>query len=113
MKPNPGQAADDPDNRVVSWIVGVGVAMVPFLYGIFNILSQKALLTSRTGRLNLDGNPAIAMGITLIGFALLIHAKWFWERHPKLQDYSEAFMAIGLIALIGGLGYIGYWLVST
>lgn len=95
--------------RLKMWLLGVGLALVPIIYGIRCLQTgQATMFGNRGARLEVTGSEAVAMAIAYIAVGVFIHGHWFWGLHPKLAGLSPLPKVLGLLGFLGGLGYTGY-----
>lgn len=93
------------------WRDGVGMALVPVLYGAFPLLSGHADLSGRGGTRVLEGGSARALGLAAIAVGAFIHFHNFWGSHPALERYRAPGEIAAIVAFILSIGYLisGYW----
>ena len=120
----PGQTRS-PDRDSVStlvdawcrkWLLGVAAAVALAALGVRCIVSRHGWLPGTdwattgfgAGWLELNGAAAVMLGVVWLGAAMALHGHYFWEGHPRWSGVGELLMIGGLLALIGGLGYISF-----
>jgi hypothetical protein len=90
------------------WLYGViaplPVAGMAFLW----IISRHAVIQGKGNTTVLHGTDAVALGVTALCFALLLHFHYFWglSEHPTLQRYHMVGKAFSFLGLIIGLVYL-------
>ena len=95
--------------RFKMWFLGVGLALIPIVYGIRCLHTGHATFWGRRGaHLDLTGSSAVAMAIAYIAVGVFIHAHWFWGLHPKLEQLSPILKVVAVLVFLGGLGYTAY-----
>ena len=64
---------------VKMWLLGLGLALIPFGYGVRCLLAgQTRFFGQRGSHLDLDGSSAVALAIAYIAVGVFIHVHWFW-----------------------------------
>src|SRR5262245_11353972 len=96
---------DEPSGgRVKMWLVGVGVALLPTIYGVYCLVTGHAILPAERGSdLDVYGDAAIALGITYMAVGLFIHAQWFWGLHPRFSFLRLPLLGIASLAIVVSL----------
>ena len=96
------------EETVSKWLVGVGVALVPAMYGMYCILTGSAIWPSDPetggGTLEVHGTAAVAVGVAFIGAGLLIHAHWFWDEHSRYPFVAVPLKTFAVLAITLGIG---------
>lgn len=91
--------------RIKMWFVGVGVAVVPAIYGVYCLVTGHAIFPARRGSdLDVYGDAAIALAITYMAVGLVIHAQWFWGLHPRFAFLRFPLLGIDSLVIIVSLG---------
>ena len=100
---------------VKAWLLGVGVALVPFGYGVHCLFTGHARFFGRRygSHLDLDGPAAMALAIAYIAVGVFIHAHWFWGLNSKLEPASYSLKLLALLAFLGGFGFAVYKIVAS
>jgi hypothetical protein len=93
------------------WLGGVGVALLPWLYGVSCIVTRRGELGTIIWPSAVDGGPAIVLGVGWIGVGLFLHFHFFFGLHPTLQAYSRRGKSIALVVACAGLTSAGAWSV--
>jgi hypothetical protein len=97
-----------------AWAIGVVVATLLAIYGSVCIRTQSAMLTGGTDTdLALGTSPsmecrdasAIAIGVTSIAFASLLHFHFFWSWRHRFLGYAQIGKVLSLIVATGGIIY--------
>lgn len=92
-----------------TWIGGIGVALVPFGYGVYCMLTGHAYVPCRhRGFVNLQGSDAVVMAIAYIGLGAYVHFRYFWGRHPRLRSRNGILGGVALSVFIGGCLYTAF-----
>jgi hypothetical protein len=105
--------ADAPSGgRFHMWLLGVGLALIPFGYGVRCLLTGHARFLGRGSSLNLEGSAAVAMAIAYIAIGVFIHAHWFWGMHRRLEPLSYPLKVLAALAFLGGFGYTMYRIIT-
>ena len=88
------------------WLLGVGVALLPFGYGLRGLFTKHTVFIGERGtNLQLNGTDAIALSIAYIAVGVFIHAHWFWGLHPKLEPFSPLLKLLGVLVFLGAFCY--------
>src|SRR5690348_12033900 len=69
-------------------IVGIGLALIPLLYGVHCLFSGHALLFGQHGNMDVTGPAATALAVAYIAVGVFVHAHWFWGLFPRLEALS-------------------------
>jgi len=93
------------------WLGGVGMALLPLLYGVSCIVTRRGELGTIIWPSALEGGAAIALGIGWIGVGLFLHFHFFFGLHATLQAYSRRGKSIALVVACTGLTVAGAWSV--
>lgn len=94
-------AAGDP---VLQWALGVVGSAVCIGFGLVCILTRSARWPLSQWDWHLYGGRAVAVGIASLGVGLILHGQWFWG--PRNDNAAVLLKIAGLLAMIGGLGYL-------
>lgn len=87
------------------WLMGVGVALIPLIYGVHCLFSGHAILFGHQGDMDVTGPAATALAIAYIAVGVFIHAHWFWGLLPKLTLISYLLKYTAVLVFIGSFGY--------
>jgi len=99
--------------RVKVWLVGVGFALIPIVYGAKCLSAGQARFFGRNGsHLDLEGSGATALSLAYIGVGIFIHAHWFWGLHSRLEPWSYLLKIVAVSGFMGGFGYAIYKIVA-
>lgn len=93
------------------WLGGVGLALLPLLYGIGCVVTQRGELGTTIWRSDVEGGAAIALGVGWIGVGLYLHFHFFFGLHQGLTRYSRRGKSLGLVLACAGLAVAGAWSV--
>jgi hypothetical protein len=103
------------------WAWGVGLAAFPFAYGAFCCWTQHAKTINVTFRgvrpvaegflLDVQGSPAIALGVLWMFVGSLMHFQWFWGNHPKLANYHEIGKYASVLGIIAAIACHVYFVM--
>lgn len=93
------------------WLGGVGLALLPLLYGIRCIVTQRGELGTTIWRNEVEGGAAIALGVGWIGVGLYLHFHFFFGLHQRLARHSRRGKSIALVLASAGLTVAGAWSV--
>lgn len=106
--------AYSPDGGLVKmWLLGVGLALIPVVYGIRCLFSGHALLLGQNdSELDATGPTAVALAIAYIAVGIFIHAHWFWGLLPKREIVSYALKFLAVLVFLGSLVYVIYRVVA-
>lgn len=103
------ESGDSPSgSRSQMWLLGMGLALLPFGYGVYCLFTGRAVLIGRGNQLELTGSTAVALAIAYMAGGLFIHAHWFWGLHPRLAPFSPILKAVAALIFLGGLGFTIY-----
>ena len=91
---------------VKMWIMGIGVAIIPIIYGINCLISGHTYFPGRgsTG-INLTGTAAQSLAIAYIAVGIFIHFHYFWGLHPRLYCFSQLLKMLALLCFLGSFFY--------
>ena len=96
---------------VKAWVVGIGLALIPFLYGVHCWLSGHALFFGQDSDMDVTGKTAVSLAIAYMAVGLFVHAHWFWGL-TKHQVLSYLLKLIAVLVFIGGFGYAIYKILA-
>jgi hypothetical protein len=95
--------------RVKIWLLGVGLALIPIIYGIHCLITKHAtIFGSRGTDLDVHGSGAVSLGIAYISIGVFIHAHWFWGLHQKLESLSYLLKFVTVLVFLGSFGFAIY-----
>lgn len=94
------------------WLLGVGLSLIPFIYGIRCFRKGEARLFGRDDDLDLTGTSAISLAIAYLALGLFIHAHWFWGLHPRLYPFSPCLKGIALVVFVVSFFYTMFRIVA-
>jgi hypothetical protein len=93
-------------------LLGVGLALLPFCYGVKCLIAGQARFFGRHGsHLDLHGPAATALAIAYIAIGIFIHFHWFWGFFPKLEPFSYVLKFLAVLTFLGGFGFAVYKIV--
>jgi hypothetical protein len=90
--------------KLAKWIFGSCLPLLLIIPTAKALLAGKVLFLGK-GRLFLEGDAAIAMGIGYLAVALFAHFHWFWGLSPRLRDFSYAGKIAAIVVFCAGYGY--------
>jgi hypothetical protein len=93
------------------WLGGVGLAVLPVIYGISCIVTRRGELGTVIWPSEVQGAPAIALGVGWIGVGLFLHFHFFFGLHSRLAVFSRRAKALALVVAGAGLAIAGTWSV--
>lgn len=93
------------------WLAGVGLALLPLMYGISCIVTRRGELGTTLWPSEVQGPPAVALGVGWVGVGLFLHFHFFFGLHPRLAAFSRRAKSFALIVAGTGLGIAGTWSV--
>lgn len=98
----------EPEREMVGpffvWGGGIVFPVIIAAYGLSCIARQESLLMGPRGGTMLYGIDAIAMGIALLGLAVLIHLQCFWDgRYDSTRPAARGKMIC--MAVMGACAY--------
>ncbi len=98
--------------RFKMWFLGVGLALVPCVYGVKCLVTGEARLWgNNNSEIDLNGSAAVALAIAYIAVGAFIHFHWFWGLHSRLLRFSQLLKTVAVLAFLGGIGYMFYKVV--
>ncbi len=90
------------------WIGGLGVALIPIVYGLYCLYSGHAVfLRRRKGFIDLQGWDAVVMAIAWIALGAFLHFEYFWGRHPRLRAWSGRLKGAAMGVFMAAWIYVG------
>lgn len=105
-----GFLSSAPSREIIkAWLAGVGIALIPLVYGIHCLIAGHThLFGRRHGHLDLDGSAAVSLAIAYIAIGAFFHFHWFWGLHSRLESYSNPFKIFAAIIFLVSLGFTIY-----
>ena len=97
--------------QVKKWLLGVGLAFLPVVYGIHCLLAGHALLIGRRSNLDVTGRGATALAIAYLAVGLFVHAHWFWGLQARFQWLSYWLKAFSALIFLTSFGYAIYRII--
>ncbi len=83
-------------DRRSQWIIGMGAAAVPFVWGVLGL--------ARSG--------SVSLAVFGISLGLFIHFHWFWGLSRRLGPYSDLAKSIVAIPLAGSICYAAFRILA-
>jgi len=105
----PGEILDARGGTATMWLAGVGLALLPAIYGMQCLVTRKGTVGTLLWHATVEGGGAIALGLGWIGVAALLHFHFFFGLHPRLEAHSRTGKLYALIAACVGLSTAGIW----
>jgi hypothetical protein len=99
--------------RPTMWLMGVGLALLPVIYGIQCLVTQRGRLGTTLWPSAVDGGAAIALGLGWIAVGAFLHFHFFFGMHPGLSAHSRPGKRVALIAACAGLSTAVVWSVVS
>lgn len=94
----------------------VGGVLAPLVLGGFGLHAcwvGHAVLVGKYGeKLELSGPDALVFGAALLAAATFLHFHFVWATVERLYVWAGVGKALSLLALIGGLGYVAWHVVT-
>lgn len=87
----------------------VGGFFIPLLiagFGVYGLATGNATLSGNRATWELHGRMATALSIAYIGVGLFLHSHYFWGNIFDQHWLAVLGKIFGLIAFIGGMGYV-------
>jgi hypothetical protein len=94
------------------WRDGVGLTLIPTLFGLWPLITGHFALRTRGGQLALDGAPARALGLAGIALGACVLFHFFWAARERFASYSQPAQVAAALAFVGALGFIAYATLS-
>lgn len=94
----------------VAWWRGFVIAIVVLVVGVHSIVTQHTYLPgagraySSVGMQELNGVPAVVMGVGWLGAAIALHSHFFWGRVEPIWRIAGIGTIAGILMIIGGWG---------
>lgn len=101
-----------PGGPLKMWLVGVGVALVPIVYGITGLVTGTIMMPARYRNLPVHGTTAMALSIAYISVGVFIHFHWFWGINERLWRWSLAGKIVAVLVFLGSFGVTCWHLVK-
>jgi len=99
-------ASTSSGGSIKMWIVGIGIALVPIIYGTYSLIIGHTYLPGRgSSGLDLTGTGAQSLAIAYISVGIFIHFHFFWGLHPRLYRFSQLLKIVPLLAFLGSFFY--------
>jgi hypothetical protein len=95
------------------WLGGIGLALLPLTYGISCVVTQRGELGTMIWPSEVQGAPAIALGVGWIGVGAFLHFHFFFGLHQRLRAFSRRGKSIALMVAGVGLATAGTWSVFS
>ena len=91
--------------RVKMWLSGVGLALVPLVYGLKGLEAGRTLFFgSRGSQLELQDEAAAGMSIAYIAVGAFLHFHYFWGLHSRLLPWSPWLKLVAVTVFLGAFG---------
>ena len=104
----PGDGREFERRAARQWI-GLGVAIVPVVYGLFVLVRGEVFLPLRVlvGHhwVSVTGPAATGFAFAYVAVGLLIHAHWYWRLHDRLQAWYGLLRVASITAFLASIGY--------
>jgi len=92
--------------RWKQWLLGVGLALLPVIYGLVCIQRGSTHLFGRRGSgAELTGAEGVALAIAYIAIGVFLHFHYFWGLSDRLWKYSVTGKTVALTVFLGALFY--------
>jgi len=107
--PNAANHHDAPEQGDVVrfWIVGVGIAVIPALYGVRCLIRGTTTIVGRGGWATIGGSPGVALAISFLAAGAWLHFHFLWENHERLRPYGELGKLLAIFSFAASLMYAG------
>ena len=90
-----------PENGWTKWGLGVGLACLVLALGLVCIIHRSVSIYDDSWvPFVIDGADAVAIGVALLGLALLLHCHFFWSQTRRLGGLAEVGKAVALVISI-------------
>jgi hypothetical protein len=99
--------------RIKMWLLGVGLAIIPIVYGVHCLHAGHVMLFGRRSDLDVAGSGAVALAIAYIAVGVFIHAHWFWGLQPKFDVLSYLLKILSVLIFLGSFGFAIYRIIVT
>lgn len=93
------------------WGGGVGLALVPTLYGLRCIVTGQGELGTLIWPSEVTGGAAVVLGLAWIGIGLFLHFHFFFGLHPRLNVHSRTGKSAALVMTTAGFTAATAWSV--
>lgn len=96
-----------------AWAIGVIGALALAVYGWTCISTQSATAIGDDGAtMQCYGRNAVALGLTYIAVACLLHLHFFWSWRERFIGYAQIGKVLSLIGAVSGIFYFlwHFWL---
>ncbi len=102
------QGAQPPSAWKEMWIGGIGVALIPIVYGFYCLYSGHShFFRKRHGLITLEGWEAAVLAVAYVALGTYLHFHWFWGRHPRLRPWSPRLGLAAMAVFLAGLVFTG------
>ncbi len=102
------QGAQSPSAWKEMWIGGIGVALIPTVYGLYCLYcGHSHFLRKRHGLITLEGWEAAVLATSYIALGAYLHFAWFWGRHPRLRSWGPRLGLAAMAVFLAGLVFTG------
>jgi len=90
---------------VERWFVGIGVAAIPFAYGIYCLIVQRCCYFIGIIHFHyvVTGWAGSVLAIGYIAIGMAIHLQCFWSQHPKLGKIQYSLAAVFVFLFCYGI----------
>jgi len=90
-----------PENGWTKWGMGVALACLVLAYALVCIIHRSVSFYYESWvPFTIAGTDAVAIGIALVGLALLLHCHFFWSQTRRLGGLAEVGKAVALVISI-------------
>lgn len=98
---------------VKRWLLGLGLALLPFGYGLQCLQSGHARFFGTRGtHLELQGASATSLAVAYLALGVFLHSHYFWGLHPRLHPWSPLLKLLSLLVFLPCLSYTVYAIIS-
>ncbi len=88
---------------------GIGVALIPIVYGVYCLCTGRAYVPRRQrGFVDLQAWDAPVAAIAWITLGAFFHFEYFWGRPPRLRAWSGRLKGAAMLVFMGGWMYVGF-----
>lgn len=91
------------------WLAGVGLALLPALYGLQCLVTRKGKLGTTLWPSTVEGGAAIALGLGWIAVGAFLHFHFFFGLHPERRRFSRPGKLAAMVVACAGLSIAGVW----